>query len=77
MMTMMPSTATLSRVGVTAIVRMMSAATRSSNPSRIERPRNRRNFLYASRSPLDHARQSEQRGEQSSQHDCDHSRRVD
>jgi pimeloyl-ACP methyl ester carboxylesterase len=37
--TMPPSTATLSPVGVTATVRMMSAATKNSRPRRIARPR--------------------------------------
>jgi hypothetical protein len=36
--TIPPSTATLCGVGVIATVRMMSAATRNSRPSRIERP---------------------------------------
>jgi len=37
--TMRPSTPTERNVGVTATVRMMSAATSSSSPRRIERPR--------------------------------------
>jgi hypothetical protein len=36
--TMMARTPTLSNVGVTATVRMMSAATRSSRPSRMDLP---------------------------------------
>jgi len=44
------STATLSKVGVTATVLMMSAATRNSSPSRIARPRlDRKSAIAASR----------------------------
>ena len=47
-MMMMPArTAMLSRVGVTATVLMMSAATRNSRPSRIARPRLERKFATA------------------------------
>ncbi len=42
------STATLSNVGETATVRMMSAATNSSRPSRIARPSSLRNLRYVS-----------------------------
>ena len=43
MTTMPPSTATLVRVGLAATVRMMSPATRSSNPNKIVRPSSSRN----------------------------------
>ena len=48
MITIPASTATLSSVGVTATVLMMSAATRNSRPSRIALPRLERKFATAS-----------------------------
>lgn len=76
-MTINPSTSTLSTVGETATVRMMSAATRNSKPSRMPRPISWRNARYDRSVPQRLGAAYRPTAIAKTEHDRRHAHRVD